>query len=171
MIVRLDAEALEANLPRLGAIMAACVNDGASIGYLAPFSDAEGEAFWRQKILPGVREGLAHVFVANVDGRIAGTVVLAHDMPPNQPHRGDVKKLMVDPAARRKGLARQLMVAAEAHAVHLGLGTLVLDTRGDGADALYRSMGWQVAGIIPDYCVDTLDPTRRDPTIVMYKLI
>ena len=43
--------------------------------------------------------------VAKLDGRIVGSVQLGLDMPPNQPHRGDIKKLLVHRAARKHGSA------------------------------------------------------------------
>ena len=59
---------------------------------------------------------------------------------------------MVHTRARRRGIGRALMLAAEAEARRLGRSTLFLDTRlGDPSEILYRSLGWEFAGSIPRY--------------------
>jgi GNAT superfamily N-acetyltransferase len=59
--------------------------------------------------------GTRRVVVARLDDRserIVGTVQLDPEMPPNQQHRAAVAKLLVHPAARRRGIGRALMIAA-----------------------------------------------------------
>ena len=115
---------------------------------------------------PGGRRLL---LVAWCDGRIAGSVQLDHDTPANHPHRAEIRKLLVHPDFRRQGIARQLMAEIERHAAALKRNLLTLDTRtGDSAEPLYRSLGYQTTGIIPDYCRDTFT-TRLDATTIMYK--
>jgi ribosomal protein S18 acetylase RimI-like enzyme len=59
---------------------------------------------------------------------------------------------MVHRRARRQGLGRALMLAAEEEARRRGRTTLVLDTRqGDPSEVLYRGLGWQLGGTIPRY--------------------
>ena len=46
------------------------------------------------------------------------------------------------------------MTAAEDHARAEGRWLLVLDTvTGSDADAMYRALGWQETGIVPDYAL------------------
>jgi GNAT superfamily N-acetyltransferase len=90
---------------------------------------------------------------AKRDGRIVGTVQVGLDMPPNQPHRGDIKKLLVHRAARKLGLGAALMQRAEAEAKARGRTLLVLDTADDAAERLYVRAGWQRVGAIPDYAM------------------
>lgn len=159
------------DVAELGALLHACVHDGASIGFVLPFSVAEGEAYWQSKVLPRVRDGCVILLVARMDGRIVGTVQLDHDTPPNQPHRAEVRKLLVHPACRRRGIAKALMAAIEARAAVLGRSLLTLDTRtGDHAEPLYAALGYRIAGIIPGYCRDPFEP-KLDPTTVMYKAL
>ncbi len=170
-IAALDAEAMAAHLGTLGGLLYDCVQDGASIGFVLPFTRDEAEAFWRLKVLPGVGAGGRVVLVARQDGRIVGTAQLAIDTPANQPHRADVSKVLVHPDRRRRGIARALMAALEARAGTLGRRLLTLDTRtGDAAEPLYRSLGYQVVGVIPGYCRDPFGD-RLDSTTIMYKAL
>jgi ribosomal protein S18 acetylase RimI-like enzyme len=80
------------------------------------------------------------------------TVLL--DLPPNQPHRADIAKLMTRPGHRGRGVAKALMRAAEGVAIERGRTLLVLGTAADGgAAALYAGLGFTLAGIIPDYAL------------------
>lgn len=164
-----SADDIDSHAAELGALMQACVLDGASIGYVLPFTMQDGEAFWTRTVLPAVRNGGRLLLVAEREGAIVGTVQLDYDTPPNQPHRAEVRKLMVHPAHRRQGIAQALMAEVERHAAALGRSLLTLDTRtGDKAEPLYAALGYQVVGVIPGYCRDTLS-SRLDSTTIMYK--
>ncbi|MEQ9330460.1 GNAT family N-acetyltransferase [Thalassobaculum sp.] len=170
-ISELSAAEIAAELGGLGALLHACVHDGASIGYVLPFAVGDAEAFWRDKVLPAVRGGSRVLWVARRDGRIAGSVQLDHDTPPNQPHRAEVRKLLVHPEFRRQGISRALMAALERRAAGLSRSLLTLDTRtGDVAEPLYASMGYRTVGVIPGYCRDPF-ADQLDPTTIMYKLL
>jgi GNAT superfamily N-acetyltransferase len=103
-------------------------------------------------------------------GNIAGTVQLDLEQRANGNHRAEVMKLMVLSAARRQGLGRTLMEAAESEARRLGRTTLVLDTRqGDPSETLYRAMGWEPAGAIPRYARSADGALHT--TVFYYKLL
>jgi ribosomal protein S18 acetylase RimI-like enzyme len=164
-----DAEDIARHIEGLSELVHACVHSGASIGFILPFSQGDSEAFWRDKVVPAVRDGGRLLLVAWADGRIAGSVQLDCDTPANQPHRAEIRKLLVHPEFRRQGIARRLMAEVERHALQLQRSLITLDTRtGDNAEPLYRSLGYQTTGIIPGYCRDTLTE-RLDPTTIMYK--
>ncbi len=79
-------------------------------------------------------------------------------------------KLMVDTRARRHGIGRALMLAAEGEARRRGRTTLVLDTRrGDPSEPLYVSLGWTLAGVIPRYARSA--DGALDPTAFYYRLL
>ncbi|MDH4988497.1 GNAT family N-acetyltransferase [Aminobacter anthyllidis] len=167
-----SAADVASHLGELGGLLHACVHDGASIGFVLPYTQGEAEAFWRDKVLPGVREGTRIMLVASKDGRIAGTVQLGCDTMPNQPHRADVNKLMVHPDYRRQGIAQLLMRELEARARDLGRSLMTLDTRtGDNAEPLYTALGYKTVGVIPAYARDPFGSDRLDATTVMYKLL
>jgi len=167
----LPPEEIERRLAELGGLLHACVKAGASVNFVEPFAPADAEAFWRLKVLPPARAGHRTVLVAEEGGRIAGSVQLGTDTPPNQPHRAEVTKLLVHPAFRRRGIARCLMLALEAEAGRLGRSLLTLDTRtGDAAEPLYASLGYIAVGVIPGYSLDTARE-RFEATTVMYKAL
>lgn len=168
-VLRLGAPDLAAHLPAFARILHACVQDGASVGFILPFSPADAEAYWRHAVFPPLTDGKRFLLAAFVDDRPVGTVQLLIDMPPNQPHRAEVMKLLVHPDQRRRGLARALMTAIEAQAHALDRSLLTLDTRsGDPAKRLYVSLGYRVAGEIPDWCRDTFTPDLC-PTTILFK--
>jgi len=123
----------DADLDMLADVLHAVVHDGAGVSFIVPFTMAEARRFWVDKVLPGVREGALHVLVARDAGRIVGTVQFALAWPPNQTHRAEVAKLIVHPVARRRGVARGLMVALESLARAEGRTLLTLDTWTDFA--------------------------------------
>lgn len=156
-------------LPELGALLQACVHDGASIGFILPFDVAASQAFWTENVLPAVTRGVRLLLVAEVEGKLAGAVQLDWDAQPNQAHRAEVRKLLVAPALRRRGIARWLMQAVEAQARALPRSLLTLDTRsGDHAEALYLSLGYVAAGSIPAYALAPAGD-RLDATTILYK--
>lgn len=144
------------------------VDDGASIGFLPPLSVAEAEAYW-QGVLASVPAGYKALLVAeNERGEIVGAVQLAQESRPNGRHRAEVQKLMVHTAARRQGIARELMVLLEEEAQARQLRLLVLDTReGDVSNVLYERMGYQFAGAIPGYALS--GKGTFDTTCLYYK--
>ncbi|CCM77948.1 GNAT family N-acetyltransferase [Rhizobium mesoamericanum] len=149
----LDAAKARAAIPDLCEVLADCVNGGASVGFMQPYSNADAEPYW-QGVADAVASGATLLFVAEIDGRPVGTVQVSAAQMPNQPHRGDLKKLLVHRSARGKGLARLLMDTAEREAAAHGKTLLVLDTAtGSEAEAIYPRLGWQRVGVIPDYAL------------------
>jgi len=165
------ADDIASQVRELGALLHACVHAGASISFVLPFTVEESEAFWSDTVRPAVRDGSRLLLVIHKGGRIAGSVQLDYDTPPNQRHRAEVRKLLVHPDFRRQGIARALMAEVERRASQLGRRLITLDTRtGDMAETLYASLGYQTAGVIPDFCRDPFED-RLDSTTIMYKAL
>ena len=140
-------------LPALTDILLDCVEGGASVSFMAPLSRHRADAFWRG-VLDSAARGERIVLVArDAVGSISGTVQVILAQPENQPHRGDVAKMLVHRRARRQGLGEALMRAAEQQARQAGKTLLVLDTASDSAERLYRRTGWVECGRIPGYAL------------------
>ncbi len=170
-IAFLSADEISDRLEELAGLLHACVHAGASIGFVLPFGPDDAATYWREKVRPAAGNGGLTVLAATLDGRIVGSAQLDHDTPANQPHRAEVRKLMVHPDFRRRGIARALMAEIERHADRLGRSLLTLDTRtGDMAEPLYASLGYTTSGVIPGYCLDTASE-RLDSTTIMYKAL
>jgi ribosomal protein S18 acetylase RimI-like enzyme len=124
--------------------------------------------FWR-KVAASVARGERIVLGAmDASGKIVGTVQVILDLPENQPHRGDVAKMLVHRSVRRLGVGAALLAAAERSAVNAGRTLLVLDTvTGTAAERLYARHGWQRVGEIPNYAL--WPDGRLCPTTVYYK--
>jgi len=167
-IVALDPRSLSAATPALAEILNACVHGGASVGFVLPYDAVKGRAFWSEKTAPALAAGTRVVLIAKLGEAIAGSVQLNLDTMPNQPHRADVMKLMIDPRYRRRGLARALMTAIEGEAISARRWLLTLDTAGEAAERLYHSLGYVRVGAIPFYARDPL-VDRFDATTIMYK--
>lgn len=162
-----SAEHAALAVEELADVLHACVHEGASVGFILPFEREAALRFWRG-LLPAFQSGARRLLVARREGRIVGTVQLLLDMPANGRHRAEIAKMLVHPWARRQGLARALMEAAEALARRQGRSLLLLDTvTGNPAETLYRSLGFQVAGVVPGYARST--EGALEPTTVMYK--
>jgi GNAT superfamily N-acetyltransferase len=166
-IAVLDAAGAASAARRLAEILVACVEDGASVWFVPPLPKDLALGFWRQ-VASEVAIGKRVLLAGWSDGELAGTVMLNLDTPPNQPHRAEVQKLLVHPAARRAGLGRRLMERLEQEARARGRTLLTLDTNADSAaEALYRSGGGTEGGRIPDFSRDADGGLR--PTVLFYK--
>jgi GNAT superfamily N-acetyltransferase len=165
----LDAREAEERLGELAGILVDAVANGASVNFMAGFSQEDGEAFWRS-MLPGLAAGDHVLLVAEEGGRLLGTVIVFFARQPNGPHRAEIGKMLVHSSARRRGLGERLLRRAEEHARDAGRSLLVLDTHtgGDG-DRLYRRCGWIEVGQIPDHSFTT--DGRLWPTTIFYKRV
>ena len=151
-IRRLDALG-RAQIDALADVLIDCVDDGASVGFMNPLPREHAQAFW-VRVADGVARGERALLVAEDALGICGTVQLVLDQPDNQPHRADLSKMLVHRRARRQGLGEALVRAAEDAARSCGKTLLVLDTvTGSDAERLYRRLGWQRVGVVPDYAL------------------
>jgi GNAT superfamily N-acetyltransferase len=152
-IRRLGATDTHAQLDGLAGVLADCVAGGASVSYLAPFSREQARAAF-EVVADEVEQGRRLLLAAFADGELVGTVQVVLALPPNQPHRGEIAKLLVHRSARKRGIAQLLMEHAVSEARTEGMTLLVLDTvTGDDAERLYTRLGWSRVGVIPGYAL------------------
>lgn len=149
---RIGAHEAAARVEVLADLLVDCVEGGASVGFMLPLARENAVAFWR-----GVAGGVARhervlLVAEDRDGQILGAVQIFVLQPDNQPHRGDVAKMLVHRKARRRGIAQRLRAAIDVAAREEGKSVLVLDTvTGGDAERLYERAGWQRVGNVPKY--------------------
>ena len=152
-IRRLGAAEVHERLDGLAAVLVDCVEGGASVGYMAPFTHEEARRVY-EAYAEDVEHGRRLLLAAFADGELVGTVQVVFAPHPNQPHRVDIARMLVHRSARRRGIAQRLMEHAEAEARAEGKTLLVLDTvTGDDAERLYARLGWTRVGVIPGYAL------------------
>lgn len=152
-IRRLDADEAHAHLDGLAAVLHDCVEGGASVSFMAPFSHEDARTVF-EEYAAEVERGRRLLLAAFLDGEVVGCVQVLLAVPPNQPHRAEIAKMLVHRSARRRGIADLLMERAEAEARAEGRTLLVLDTvTGDAAERLYTRRGWTRVGVIPGYAL------------------
>ncbi len=129
------------------------VANGGSVGFMHPLSPAEANSFWTSSLAAADRG--ERIILGAFDGdEMVATVTLLLNLPPNQPHRAEIAKMMTRIDYRGKGIAKALLQAAERLAVENKRNLLVLDTAQDeGASGLYEKQGFTLTGIIPDYAL------------------
>jgi len=156
----------DADLRDLARLLVDAVESGAAVSFLAPLGLEQAETWWRLTMQAAHRQAI--YLVARDAAGIVGTVQLHPAWAPNQPHRAEIVKLLVHRRGRRAGLGRQLMTAIQEAAWQNGFRLLTLDAKaGEGAERLYRSLGWTAAGTIPRYALDP-DGTTPHDAVVFY---
>jgi hypothetical protein len=137
----------------LSELLLETVASGGSVSFMHPLSVDVADAFWRDSLAAASRG--ERIVLGAFDGdNLVATVTLLLNLPPNQPHRAEIAKMMTRLSHRHRGIASALMRAAENLALERGRSLLVLDTAVDeGASGLYEKLGFNLTGIIPDYAV------------------
>jgi ribosomal protein S18 acetylase RimI-like enzyme len=137
----------------LSDIIVDVVANGGSVSFMHPMPREQAESFW-QKSLEAADRGERIVLGAWDGNQLVATVTVVLDLPPNQPHRAEIAKMMTRPSHRGRGIATALMREAERMAAERGRTLLVLDTADDGgASGLYERLGFVYAGTIPDFAL------------------
>ncbi|WP_100444226.1 GNAT family N-acetyltransferase [Glycomyces xiaoerkulensis] len=139
-----DAEA--ADWPAIWAFARPIIEAGETYPWPRDTSEEWARSFWIEKEPP------ASVQVAELDGRVAGTV----EIHPNQPGQGSHVAnagFMVDPAFRGRGVGRALGEAALARAAADGFHAMqynaVVETN-ERAVKLWHSLGFETLAVVPD---------------------
>lgn len=168
MIIReLTVEEYESALPQLAALLIDAVDSNAGVSFMHPLSPDIASAYWRKQV-GDVSTGATHHFVAEDNGSIIGTVMLHKAWAPNQPHRGEISKMLVLSSRRRQGIGRKLLESVELKARKLGLSLITFDAVAHGrSEHFYKEAGYVVAGYYPGYA---LSPQGElDDTALFYK--
>ena len=168
-IQRLTSENVIPLLPKLVELLQDAVVNGASIGFLTPFTHEDAMSYW-QEVVSALKGSHRILLIAETHQEIVGTVQLDLASRANGSHRAEIAKLMVHTSHRGQGIAKALMNAIEKEAKLAGRTTLILDTReGDPSEHLYGNLGYIRAGVIPEYARSTDGSLHT--TVFMYKLL
>ncbi|KUJ20820.1 N-acetyltransferase GCN5 [Mollisia scopiformis] len=153
-------------------ILQDCVNEGSSIGFLAPLSLDEASTYWTQ-VSQLIMTGNLHLFIltkSSAPSTIIATVQLVIVPKVTHLHRAEVIKLLVSPQARRQGIARRLMDYVEDFTRAEGKEFLTLDTATlSPAKEMYKRLGWEEWGTCKDYA-SWPDGSRCDATFFRREL-
>jgi len=168
-ILRLDGPQAHHAVGALADVLIDCVEGGASVSFMAPLAREKAEDFWRA-VAQGVANGDRHLLAAYEGDELVGTVQVVPAVPSNQPHRGDIAKMLVKSSARGRGIGAALMAAAEDAARQAGLTLLMLDTTtGLAADRLYVRLGWTRFGQVPGHAL--MPDGAMSDTSFFYKVL
>src|SRR4051812_36456607 len=93
VVERLTLPASAADLRALAGLLVDAVESGAAVSFVAPLSIERAEEWWRETITSAHPRAI--VLVARDTNGIVGSVQLHPAWAPNQPHRGEIAKLLV----------------------------------------------------------------------------
>ena len=151
MVLSFAPEQAERHIQHLVDLLIDAVDSGASIGFMPPLAESEARIYWLG-VVAAMRSGTRVLLVALDGDLIQGSVQIDLETRANGNHRAEAMKLFVHRRARRRGLARALMVELESTARRLGRTLLVMDTRQGGeAEKMCESLGYVQYGEVPGY--------------------
>ncbi len=169
MVRILTAAEFEKQIARLADILIDAVDSGAGVSFMKPLARDVAEDFWRGQI-SGIAAQKTFPIVAELDGTIAGLVLLMRAWAPNQPHRCDVAKLLVHRDFRRRGVATALMQALEDKAKALKQSLITFDAVANSpASRFYQKLGFICVGTYPNFAYS--GDGKLDDTALFYKEI
>jgi GNAT superfamily N-acetyltransferase len=143
----------EREIRELAAVLIDCVEGGASVSFMLPLSPERARAYWCDVAESAGRGERLVLGALDAAGSIVGTVQVILNLPENQPHRGDLAKMLVHRRVRRQGVGAALLAAAEESALAAGRSLLVLDTASADAERLYERRGWRRVGVVPGFAL------------------
>jgi len=154
------------HVDQLADLLIDAVDSGASIGFMPPVTADQAQAYWHE-VIALMRVGRRLLLVAMDGDQVQGSIQIDLETRANGNHRAEVIKLFVHRRARRRGLARALMLEVQSTARRLGRTLLLMDTRsGSEAESLCQSLGYIRYGVVPAYA---RSPSGvRDPTSFYY---
>ena len=151
MIVLFTPEQAEKEIGPLSDLLIDAVDSGASIGFMPPITEEQALSYWRE-VIAAMRAGRRLLLVAMEGDLAQGSVQIDLEPRANGNHRAEVIKLFVHRRARRRGLAKALMLEVQSTARRSGRTLLLMDTRQGGeAERMCQSLGYIRYGEVPAY--------------------
>ena len=155
-MTELEIRRLSPSLPiqaALSELLIEAVANGGSVSFMDPLPPETAGKFWENALAAAARG--ERIILGAYDGNVlVGTLTLVLDLAQNQPHRAELVKMITRVSHRNRGIATALLRECERLARGRSRTLLVLDTASDGGAApLYESVGFKLAGEIPDYAL------------------
>jgi ribosomal protein S18 acetylase RimI-like enzyme len=159
---------------QISVVVTDVVASGGAVGWTTPPSRAETDAWVNGLLADGSRIVLAcrddEVVALGTWSRLPAEVLA---------HNGEIRRVMVHRGARGLGLGRRVTSALVESAREAGIEQLLCDVRGNNhaAIALYRTLGFQEYGRLPDFLavgehrfdrVRMFLPLQMDPTAIRH---
>ncbi|HEY2979382.1 MAG TPA: GNAT family N-acetyltransferase [Burkholderiaceae bacterium] len=158
---------LEAELPRLVALLKDAVESGSGLGFQAPLSDLEAREYWLS-VLPELSAGSRVLLAAYAGSRVIGSGQLQLAKWSAGRHRAELQKLFVDSAHRGHGVGEALIGALHETAQRHRRSLIVLNTRcGLPAVRFYKRLGYREAGVIPGFARGPAGESHG--TLILYR--
>src|ERR1700741_5193436 len=103
----------------LSELLVETVASGGSVSFMHPLPLELADAFWRDSLAAAARG--ERIVLGSFDGEnLVATVTLLLSLPPNQPHRAEIAKMMTRISHRHRGIATELLREAERIAIARG---------------------------------------------------
>ncbi len=167
-IRRIRARDLKHVITDLTDVFVDTVNNGSPLGFMPPITREVARDFWIS-LLPELETGSRLLLVAcNEEGRVVGSGQLALSQRTNSPHRAELQRLFVSRAVRGQGVGKSLMIALHDAALKNGRTLITLSTRhNEPAEDFYRTLGYQLAGVIPGWTIGPTGETYDHATLYL----
>ena len=121
-----------------------------SVGFMKDSIEADFEKFWIDEISHCESEN--GLFVATVEKKVVGCVIITRELRANGKHRAEFRKLLVHSTVQKMGVGAALEKAATNYASEIGLKLLYLDSATTFlVEGVYEKWGWKKSGQIPKF--------------------
>jgi ribosomal protein S18 acetylase RimI-like enzyme len=128
-----------------------------TLGFFEPLDPEAGMALM-QAVDADIRRGAVQVMAVRTDeGQIVGMVTMARAPLPARRHVVDMRRCVIAPEHRGQFLLEGWEHALR-KAITMGCDLMTLEVRADGPVGLWRRLGFQEYGRLPDYARNNGDP-------------
>lgn len=113
--------------------------------------------------------GVQVQFVAEVDKRIVGTMIIKKDQHSLYLHIGELEDVVVNPMFQRMGIAKKLFDECKKYSRENDLLMIKLNCRGGTvAETVYKKIGFIEAGRIPNGIIEPWGDKRYFDDVILY---
>jgi GNAT superfamily N-acetyltransferase len=130
-----------------------------------------------EEVESGVQESLDRAsrkdgiqLVAELDGKIVGTLILTRNWHPFEAHRAELTTLVVNDGFQGQGISHRLVDATHAHARSMGVEILEVGCRAGAAEEkVYPQFGFKEYGRLPGAIIEPSGERRVFDAVYFYQ--